>query len=254
MKSLRRPVVYQGITYPDYEIDFYTSQIHSVRYDRVLKTHLDNGYQKLTFTINSQGQPVHPHKAMAETFYDLLPKSPLVSHYSLPTCGLRDLPRPSGGDKHTLKTPKGFTFICNQVCPDHIDSNRSNNYYSNLMIVTQFENVMKCGPRCRGSRGAKPRKTPTRFGKSSQYKGVRKTPTRSGACEVRITFPSIIDKNGKCFHTCKTFKTEEEAALGYNKKLEEALLTIWGPDLGPKMYDFAYKNVIKTPVQQELIL
>ena len=39
MKSLRRPAVYRGVTYPEYEIDFYTSQVYSVRYnDKVLKT------------------------------------------------------------------------------------------------------------------------------------------------------------------------------------------------------------------------
>ena len=26
----------------------------------------------------------------------------------------------------------GFTFICNMVCPDHIDNNKANNSYKNL--------------------------------------------------------------------------------------------------------------------------
>ena len=229
MESLRRPVVYQGITYPEYEIDFYTSQVHSVRYnDKVLKANLRpfSRYVNVSPYLNSKMTPIGIHSLMAETFYDLLPKSPLVSYYDLPV----------GRDKHILKTPTEFTFICNMVCPDHIDRDPSNNHHSNLMIVTQLENNLKRGPKKEGY---------------SPYKGV--TSYRKGF-RARIETRNTIDQNGKAFSLSKNFKTEEEAALVYNIILEESLLTIWGGDLGPKMYDLAYKNVIKSPVQQKLTL
>ncbi len=223
MKSLKRPVVHQGVTYPEYEIDFYTSNVYSVRFkDRVLKAST-NSLDYLTFCLRIKNNrfDVKQHSLLAETFTDLLSKSPIVSHHGLQI----------GKDRHELKTATGFRVICNMVCADHIDSNRSNNHYTNLMIVTQAENLIKCGPH-----------------KGKKYKGVRKTPENT--YRVEIHWEKILDKNGKCFYTSKNFKTEEEeAALGYNTMLEEALLTIWGPDFGPKMYDFAYKNVIETPVQ-----
>ena len=223
MESLRRPVVYQGVTYPEYEMDFYTSQVYSVRYnDKVLKPRLRSSY--LHFHM-SNGLNPGEHQFLAETFPDLLSKSPLVSHYDLKI----------GQDRHELKTPMGFTFLCNMVCPDHIDNNRINNHHTNIMLVTQHENLLKCGPM---------------MGK--KYKCMTKT--RYGTDRARVKWQNILDKNGKEFCISKTFKTEEEAALRYNKMLEEALLTVWGPDLGPKMYDFAYKNVIETPVQEQLIL
>ena len=98
------------------------------------------------------------------------------------------------------------------------------------MLVTQFENII----RCEGWNGKK-------------YKGVYKTVY--GTYQVRIIYENILDENGKHFRMYKLFKTEEEAVLAYNTMLEEALLTIWGPDLGPKMYDIAYKNVIETPAR-----
>jgi len=229
MKSLRRPAVYRGVTYPEYEIDFYTSQVYSVRYnDKVLKTisRPFSSYLSVAFCLNYKKTYVGVHSLMAETFYDLLPKSPLVSYYSLLV----------GRNKHILKTPTEFTFICNQVCPDHIDGDPSNNHHSNLMIVTQLENNLKRGPKREGY---------------SPYKGV--TSYRKGF-RARIETRNTIDQNGKAFGLSKNLKTEGGAALVYNRILEESLLTIWGPDLGPKMYDFAYKNVIKTPVRQELIL
>jgi len=103
------------------------------------------------------------------------------------------------------------------------------------MIVTQAENITKTGPR-----------------KGKEYKGTYKT--KHSKLRARLQWDNILDKNGKRFLTCKTFKTKEEAALGYNTVLEESLLTIWGGDLGPKMYDLAYKNVMKTPIRQELTL
>ena len=234
MESLRRPAVYQGVTYPDYEIDFYTSQVYSVRYnDKVLKVSNKEGcnenigsYLKVTFCLNYKRTYVWVHSLMAETFYDLLPKSPLVSYYSLLV----------GRNKHILKTPTEFTFICNQVCPDHIDGDPSNNHHSNLMIVTQLENNLKRGPKREGH---------------SPYKGVT---SNRGRGRARIETKNTIDQNGKAFFLSKSFETEEEAALVYNIILEESLLTIWGGDLGPKMYDLAYKNVIKSPVQQKLTL
>ena len=229
MKSLRRPAVYQGVTYPEYEIDFYTSQVYSVRYnDKVLKTgsRQFSSYLSVAFCLNYKMTYVGVHSLMAETFYDLLPKSPLVSYYSLLV----------GRNKHILKTPTEFTFICNQVCPDHIDGDPSNNHHSNLMIVTQLENNLKRGPKREGH---------------SPYKGVT---SNRGRGRARIETKNTIDQNGKAFFLSKSFKTEEEAALVYNIILEESLLTIWGGDLGPKMYDLAYKNVIKSPVQQKLTL
>ena len=227
MKSLRRPAVYRGVTYPDYEIDFYTSQVYSVRYnDKVLKVRQLNSYLRVVFCLNYKRTYVGVHSLMAETFYDLLPKSPLVSYYSLLV----------GRNKHILKTPTEFTFICNQVCPDHIDGDPSNNHHSNLMIVTQLENNLKRGPKKEGY---------------SPYKGV--TSYRKGF-RARIETRNTIDQNGKAFGLSKNFKTEEEAALVYNIILEESLLTIWGGNLGPKMYDLAYKNVIKAPIRQELTL
>jgi hypothetical protein len=173
----------------------------------------------------SNGLNPGEHQFLAETFPDLLSKSPLVSHYDLKI----------GQDRHELKTPTDFTFLCNMICPDHIDNNRTNNHHTNLMIATQHENLIKCGP----------------F-KGKRYKGITKT--KCGKYRVRVRWQNIVDKNGKIFEVSKLIRTEEEAVLGYNRILEESLLTIWGPDLRPKMYDFAYKNVIETPVQEQLIL
>lgn len=227
MESLRRPVVYQGVTYPDYEMDFYTSDVHSIKSnDTVMKPiNIIDNYFGFSFYIEGRRFSVKQHKLLAETFPDLLPKSPLVSHYGLKI----------GQEQHELKTPMGFTFICNQVCPDHIDGNRVNNHHTNLMLVTQFENIIKCEAR-----------------KGKKYKGFCKTPY--GTYQVRIQFFNILDENGKYFHLSKTFKTEEEAALAYNTMLEKALLTVWGPDLGPKLYDLAYKNEVPALVQQELFV
>ena len=227
MKTFRRPVVYQGVTYPDYEIDFYTSNIHSIRFkDRVLAAH-ENPLGYIIINVNSNGCRINirQHKVFAETFQDLLSKSPLVSHYDLQI----------GEDRHELKTATGFRVICNMVCPDHIDDNRSNNHYSNLMIATQHENIIKCIPK-----------------EGRKYKGITKT--RSETYQVRIKWENILDEDGNSFYMSKNFKTEEAAALTYNTMLEEAALTVFGPDLGLKMYDFAYKNVIETPVQEQLIL
>lgn len=224
MESLRRPVVYQGITYPEYEIDFYTSQVHSIRNnDKVLKatSRSFSSYLSATLSLNSERLYVGVHSLMAETFHDLLPKSPLVSYYGLLV----------GRDKHILKTPTEFTFICNQVCPDHIDGDPSNNHHSNLMIVTQLENNLKRGPKREGF---------------SPYKGVT---SDRGKFKARIDTKNTIDQNGKAFSLSKNLKIEKEAALRYNKILEDSLFTIWGKDLGPKMYDFAYKNVIGAPAR-----
>ena len=225
MESLRRPAVYQGVTYPEYEMDFYTSNVYSKRFgDRLLKPRSDNGnYLGYGFCSKGSVRYARQHKVLAETFYDLLPKSPLVSHYGLQI----------GCDRHELLTPTGFTFICNMVCPDHIDDNGANNHHSNLMIVTQFENLIKCGP----------------F-KGKRYKGAYKQSKNGNTYHrMQLEFTNILDKDGKHFFVSKFFKTEEAAALGYNTMLEEALLTVWGPDLGPKMYDIAYKNVIETPAR-----
>ena len=221
MNSLRRPVVYQGVTYPDYEIDFYTSNVYSKRFkdkDRALKTRPRpfSTYRNVGIPCPKM-TPIGVHTLIAETFYDLLPKSPLVSYYGLLV----------GRDRHILKTPMGFTFICNMVCPDHIDGDPSNNHHSNLMIVTQLENNLKKGPHKREC--------------ASSYKGVTND---RGKFKARIETRATIDQNGKAFGLSKNLKTEEEAALRYNKILEESLFTIWGKDLGPKMYDFAYKNVV----------
>jgi len=230
MKSLRRPAVYRGVTYPEYEIDFYTSQVYSVRYnDKVLKTTSRpfSSYLSVIPYLNYKPTYIGVHSLMAETFYDLLPKSPLVSYYGLLV----------GRNKHILKTPTEFTFICNQVCPDHIDDDPSNNHHSNLMIVTQTENNLKKRPHKREC--------------DSSYKGVT---IDKGSFKARIFTRNTIDQNGKAFGLSKNLKTEEEAALVYNIILEESLLTIWGGNLGPKMYDLAYKNVIKAPIRQELTL
>ena len=98
------------------------------------------------------------------------------------------------------------------------------------MIVTQLENNLKRGPKREGF---------------SPYKGVT---SDRGKFKARIDTKNTIDQNGKAFSLSKNLKIEEEAALRYNKILEDSLLTIWGKDLGPKMYDFAYKNVIETHV------
>lgn len=223
MESLRRPVVYQGVTYPEYEMDFYTSNVYNVRFnDRIVKPRLRSSY--LHFHM-SNGLNPGEHQFLAETFPDLLSKSPLVSHYDLKI----------GQDRHELKTPTDFTFLCNMICPDHIDNNRTNNHHTNLMLATQHENLIKCGP----------------F-KGKRYKGITKT--KCGKYRVRVCWQNIVDKNGKSFEVSKLIRTEGEAVLGYNRILEESLLTIWGPDLGPKLYDLAYKNVIETPVQEQLIL
>jgi len=218
METLRRPVVYQGVTYPEYEMDFYTSNVYSIKSnDTVMKpmNKTISNYLGFSFYIEGRRFSVRQHKLLAETFQDLLSKSPLVSHYGLKI----------GREQHELKTPMGFTVICNQVCPDHIDGNRANNHHTNIMPVTQFENVLKCGPR-----------------NGRKYKGIYKRPC--GTYQVLIMWENILDKNGKGFYTSKHFKTEEEAALAYNTMLEEALLTIFGPDLGPKLYDLAYKNEV----------
>ena len=225
MNSLRRPIIYQGVTYPDYEIDFNTSQVHSVRKnDKVLKASSRpfSRYINVCPYLNSKMTPIGVHQLMAETFYDLLPKSPLVSYYGLSV----------GRDRHILKTATEFTFICNQVCPDHIDGDPSNNHHSNLMIVTQLENNLKRGPHKREC--------------SSSYKGVTND---RGKFKARIATRTTIDQNGKAFALSRNTKTEEEAALRYNKILEESLFTIWGKDLGPNMYNLAYKNVIEIPCQ-----
>jgi len=244
MKSLRRPAVYQGVTYPDYEIDFYTSRVYDVKKNKVLKgTHRLDSYVSVSFRLNSKidkrgnFSPLI-HGLLAETFYDLLSKSPLVSYYDLQI---------GQGDRREIKTPTGFNFLYKMVCPDHIDGDPSNNHHSNLMTVTQFENQIKRGSykgSCSIYKGI--------YGKSVNYR-FKKGP-RFKAWQVQIKFKSTLDENGKHFFSSKNFRTEEEAALGYNTMLGEALLTIWGPELGLKMYDSAYKNVIKAPIQQELTL
>ncbi len=227
MKSLRRPVVYQGVTYPDYEMDFYTSNIHSKRFkDQILKPRLeDKGYLGFVFCTERRRTNARQHKILAETFPDLISESPIVSYYGLKI----------GRYRNELKTPMGFTFICNMICPDHIDANRQNNHHANIMLVTQFENVLKSGPR-----------------RGREYKGIDEP--RCGTYRIRIQWRNILDKNGKPFKIEKRFKTEEEAASAYNTFLKEGLLTIFGLDLGLKLYDIAYKNVIETPVQEQLIL
>jgi len=230
MKSLRRPAVYQGVTYPEYEMDFYTSNTYSKRFrDRILKPrHDSSNYLAYMFCLKGSERHVRQHKVLAETFYDLLPKSPLVSHYGLQI----------GRDRHELLTPTGFTFICSQVCPDHIDDNKANNHHSNLMIATQHENLIKCGP----------------F-KCKRYKGAYKQSKNGNTYHrMQTEFTNILNKDGKRFFASKFFETEEAAALGYNTVLEECLLTIWGSDLGPKLYDIAYKNVIETPAQEQLAI
>ena len=222
MESLRRPAVYRGVTYPDYEVELNTLNVHSMRNDnRILKPYA-NGGGYLESGLSLEGKIIHVkyHRLIAETFSYLIQLSPIVSHHGLKI----------GRERHELEFGTAFRMICNQVCPDHIDSNRVNNHHSNLMIVTQFENLLKCGPR--GGR---------------KYKGTNKRP--SGNYQAQVQFPNILDENGKHFSISKTFKTEEEAALGYNTMLEESLLTIFGPDLGPKVYDFVYKNVIETPAR-----
>ena len=227
MESLRRPVVYRGVTYTEYEMDFYTSNVYSMRFDgRIMKpTRNRDGYLYFFMRVEGRRIVTQQHQLLVETFPDLISKSPVVSHYGLQR----------GQDRHELKTPMGFTFICNMICPDHIDSNRVNNHHSNLMIVTQFENIIKCEAR-----------------KGRKYKGITKRPHKRYS--ARIAWVTILDKNGKPFCVSKNFKTEEEAALAYNTMLEESLLTIFGLDLGPKLYDLAYKNEVPTPVQQQLIL
>jgi hypothetical protein len=224
METLRRPAVYQGVTHPHYEMEYYTSDVYSTRFnDRILKAKkLGIGYLGFHFRDKKSEIDIYPkqHGLLAETFPDLLPKSPIVSHYGLEI----------GNDRHELKTPTGFNFICNLVCPDHIDGNKANNHHSNIMIMTQFENIFRCGPK-----------------KGRKYKGIFKTATNSYLVQIR--FRSIIDKNGRFIYTVKTFETEEEAALAYNPMLEEILLNAFGPDLGAKMYDIAYKNVIEIPCQ-----
>jgi|SRR6056300_103021 hypothetical protein len=232
MESLRRPAVYNGVTYPDYEMDFYTSDVYRVglgkgaTLGRVLKPNL-NGKGYLAHHLQGKGydKRIKQHRLLAETFPDLIRLSPIVSHHGLKI----------GKERHELEFGTAFRMICNMVCTDHIDSNKANNHHSNLMIVTQFENILKCGPT-----------------KRRKYKGLRKRP--SGAYQMRIGFPNILDKNGKSFYPCKTFKTEEEAVLAYNTTLEESLLTIFGLDLGPKLYDLAYKNEVPATVQQELFV
>jgi len=227
MESLRRPVVYQGVTHPEYEMDFYTSNVHSMKFgDKILKRQ-NNGRNYFIYSINRDCRRfmAKQHKLLAETFQDLLSKSPLVSHHGLKI----------GRERHELEFGTAFRMICNMVCPDHIDGNRANNHHSNLMVVTQFENLLKCGPK-----------------KGKKYKCLRKIPYGTYLVEVR--FKNILDENGEYFYLSKTFKTEEEAALGYNTMLEEALLTIFGLDLGPKLYELAYKNEVPALVQQELFV
>jgi len=231
MESLRRQAVYQGVTYTEYEMDFYTSDVYRVglgkgaTLGRVLKPHLNpTGYLEYHLQGKGYDKYIKQHRLLTETFSDLISLSPIVSHYGLKI----------GRERHELELGTAFRMICNMVCTDHIDSNKANNHHSNLMIVTQFENILKCGPI-----------------KRRKYKGLRKRP--NGAYQMRIGFPNILDENGKSFYLCKTFKTEEEAALAYNTMLEESLLTIWGAVLGPKLYDLAYKNEVPATVQQELI-
>ena len=227
MKSLRRPVVYRGVTYPDYEVELNTSNVYSVKFgNRILKP-VPYGKGYLSYCFYSAGKVIRAkkHRIIAETFPNLIQLSPIVSHHGLKI----------GGERHELEFGTGFRMICNQVCPDHIDNNKHNNHHTNLMLVTQFENLLKRGPE-----------------KGKKYKGFYKTP--EGTYQIDFGFHNILDENGKHFRSLKRFKTKEEAALAYNTMLEEALLTIWGPDLGPKMYDLAYKNEVPTLVQQELIL
>jgi len=226
MESLRRPAVYQGVTFPDYEVEFNTSNVYSLKFgDIILNSYADGrGYLKYCFSVGGVWMFVRPHKLIAETFPDLIQLSPIVSHHGLKI----------GQERHELEFGTAFRMICNMVCPDHIDGDTANNHHSNLMIVTQFENVLKCGPR-----------------KGKKYKAICKRPC---GYQVQIQFSNILDENGKKIFIYKTFKTEEEAALAYNTILEESLLTIFGLDLGLKLYDLAYKNVIETPVQEQLIL
>ena len=221
MKSLRRLVVYQGITYPNYEIDFYTSQVYSVRYNRFLK-----------YGINSCGYPFVPirkkkrihtnagiHKIMAETFYDIFKLSPLVSYFDLKI----------SNHKQIFNLPTGFTFISRMVCPDHIDGDRSNNHYSNLMIATQFENMLKKGKDTANSK--------------YKYKGTFRR-DRKTAWQSQFSSSVILDKNGKRLYKTTCFETEEEGALGFNAMMKDSLLNVFEEELGLKLYDLAYKNKI----------
>ena len=226
MESLRRQAVHKGVTYPDYEVEFNTSNVYTKRFgNRILKSRSDrHDYRRYNFSLGGVLIEVKHHRLIADTFPDLIQLSPIVSHHGLKI----------GRERHELEFGTAFRMICNQVCPDHIDGNRVNNHHSNLMIATQFENILKCGPR------------------KGKYKGFYKT--SNGTYQIDIGLETILDENGKYFRLAKRFKTEEEAALAYNTMLKESLLTIFGLDLGLKLYDFTYKNVIETPVQEQLIL
>src|SRR5210317_1681067 len=132
MESLRRPVVCQGVTFPEYEIDFYTSNVYSLRFgDRILKPRSDRDhYLRYNFSLGGAVIDVKHHRLIAETFSDLIQLSPIVSHHGLKM----------GRERHELEFGTAFRMICNMVCPDHIDGDTANNHHSNLMIVTQFEN------------------------------------------------------------------------------------------------------------------
>jgi hypothetical protein len=102
---------------------------------------------------------------------------------------------------------------------DHIDHNRCNNQRSNLRICTTQQNRFNNSP----------------IGKSSKYKGVHlnvlKCNKNNGKQYVYYYWRAKIKING-IEKTIGNFKTEEQAALEYNKKA----LELFG--------EFAYLNKV----------
>ena len=148
------------------------------------------------------------------TFPELVGKSPLVRHFNL-----------KFGDDIQAEIPSG-QIIRLLVNMDHIDQDQLNDEFDNLRFCTQFEQILNTGPR-----------------NGHRFKGV---------CKVRSgTFQSSLCLLSQKYPT-KCFKTEEEAALHYNKMLKEALKEKFGNKLGQELIDeVAYFNDV-IPEQQEL--
>lgn len=157
----------------------------------------------------------------ALTFPELVGRSPLVRHFDL-----------QFGDDVQIVLPNG-DIIRLIVSVDHINQDCTNDDYGNLRFCTSFEQKLNTGPRIKGRKHG-----------SSRFKAVSKEPRSQ-------SYRSSLSLLGEKYPVLN-FKTEEEAALTYNRRLENALKNKFGNKLAQQLIDeVAYFNDA-IPKQQEL--